>query len=199
MKPIGEYNFREIVGKFVILQVDNPQIIDPNYDLFIAYCYIDMEAGISFSVYGGYKEEQIDIFKTKTIIIRYSENIKLKIYELITDEMKEYAENIENIYTPDWITSIRNNKDLDKVRSEQFPDDILVPCQTVVDDKQVGEYLWVRPIGISDDFLIAKSIEDGEKISKNEEFIVLIDPDRNDFSIIAVTSEWVELFDKENN
>ena len=199
MKPISEYNFREIVGKFVILQVDNPQAIDPNYDLFVAYCYIDMDVGISFKIYGGYTNNKIDTFSTKAITLRYFENIKLDLYELITDEMKEYSKNIENIYTPNWILSVREKTFLDEIRSKQFPDDILVPCRTIIDGKQVEELLWIRPTEIFDNYLIAKSIEDGKNILKGEEVAVFTIPNNNDFLIIAATNEWLELFNKNNN
>lgn len=203
MKPITEYGFRQITGRFVILEAENPHIIDPGYDLFVAYGYIDMEAGISFRIYGGYKDENIDPFQTKSITIRYSPDIRLDLrldlYDSLTEEMREFARNIEEIYTPDWIIPIRKNTEIDKVRSEQFPDDMLIPAQTINDGKRVGEYLWFRPTETVDNYLVAESLEDGKYISMGEEVAVFVVSGKDEYSVIATTNDWLEWFNNNHN
>lgn len=174
MKPIGEYNFREIVGKFVIIDMNSTALKNLDSGQIVAYCYIDIDAGISFSVYGSFVNNTIVPYQNTAIRIRYSESILLDVYyEIYTRDMDKYASNIDRTFIPKW-GAILDNKDLDVYRDKIFPYDMLMMVATLVENEFKIETLWVRPTQYNDDGLIfAKTIEQGEFISKGADLAIM--------------------------
>lgn len=164
MKPISEYNFREIIGHFVIIESD---IINPDYNKFIGYCYIDTEAGMSIKIYGALVNNIINKFENEMTILRCSEKFYVEVWDNITEDMQRFAESIEHIYTPKWISVIRDDIQYDPYRDVIYPDDLLIPVRDIVDGEGYEELLWVRPIEILNDKLYGITIENGKWIKSN--------------------------------
>ena len=191
MKPISEYDFREIVGKFVIITND---FIKRKYNTpQIAYCYIDPEAGISFRGLGLYKEGNIEIFDNEVVISRYDETISLDFFNSPTYEMKNIAKDIDN-NIPEWLITLRNKTEFDKYRSKAFPDDVLIPVRHITEDKRlVQEWLWVRPIRYEKDILTGLTIEDGKDIPKGS-LVIIKDIMMNGYDFMSITYELFEYY-----
>lgn len=199
MKPISEYNFREIVGKLVKLTVKNPNVIDPDYNIFVGLCYVDMEAGISFRIYGGIKDGEFSKLNGLSVTLRYSEDISLELYETADEEMIEGSRFDLSIYHPYWIEEMRNDTDYDPFRSKQFPDDLLLPTQTIVDNKAVGEYLWIRPVKMGKDCVIGTTIENGNIIPIDTKVAIYKNSMDDKYPIIAVTNSWLQYLISKND
>lgn len=196
MKPISEYNFREIVGQFVIIY-DETDLISSKYNSFVAYCYIDIDAGMSFKIYGGLKNDEIfDI--NKIITIRYSDELIIETYDILTDDMESFALAIDRVYTPNWIINLRDDTDFDSYRDTQFPDDIIIPVLTDYNDPSKGEYLWVRPVELQNNRIIVKTIEDGKIIPKGLQALLIKEiNENNEVIIFAATASWLEKYNDE--
>lgn len=199
MKPISEYNFREIVGKLVKLTVKNPNVIDPEYNVFVGLCYADMEAGISFRIYGGIKDGEFGELHGLSVTLRYSEDINLELYETADEEMIEGSRFDLSIYHPYWIKKMRDDIDYDPFRSKQFPDDLLLPTQTIVDNKAVGEYLWIRPVKMGEDCVIGTTIENGNIIPIDTKVAIYKNLMDDKYPIIAVTNSWLQYLISKND
>ena len=82
MKNITEYNFRELVGQFVKMKFsDGRAFPDPDFEEYVAYGYVDLDAGMTFEVIGGYKDGKIYTNPTSSNKIRYSEDLELEPYD----------------------------------------------------------------------------------------------------------------------
>lgn len=191
MKPISEYNFREIVGKYVRFKITDPSIIDPNYDEFMAFCYADIDQGISLNVWGGIKNNEFYISHNCGVTLRYSDDIVLDMYEMTDENIMQYDLAVYERHTPYWIEKIREDTDYDLFRSKQFPDDLLLPTQTIINNENVGESIWIRPCRIKEDCLIGRTIEEGNIIHINEEVFIFKNLKDDRFPIIAVTNSWL--------
>lgn len=197
MKPISEYNFREIVGKFVIIY-DETDLISSEYNSFIAYCYIDIEKGISFKIYGGLTGETISVINDKSITLLYADDILIDLYNPITDDMVKFSSSIENIYAISWIDPIRKDTDFDHVRDHCFPDDMCIPICTDYLDSSKTETLWVRPVRIQNGRVVVELIEDGKIIKKGLQALLLKEINKEGSVIIfAVTADWLEKYNDE--
>lgn len=172
MKLISEYNFREITDNFVIIENTLRSII-PDFDSLVTYCYIDIEAGISFKVYGGYKDGEIVKLDLSSTTIRYSDDMKVEVLTEVTDKMKGFAQLIEIIYNPNWIKEIRAMTEYDQYRDAQYPDDMLMDIFTMSEGTLKFETLWVRPIDITNDNVFVKNIEAGELIPENTDIALI--------------------------
>ena len=202
MKPITEYDFREIADRFVVLNIPNylaPSLECKNY---IAYCYIDIERGISFVLYGEYKDGNVYEIKNGMTTLRYSKELNLEIYNSPNEKMTQYATRMKELYTmPDWINDVRANTKYDPYRDKAFPDDMILTIRTPKDNSgtnfdQIEEVLWVRPISILDNGeLIGITIEDGSYIKNNTMVWIWENVDEN-HSIVAVTTDWIDMLNR---
>jgi hypothetical protein len=199
MKPISEYNFREIVGKQVKLTIKNPSIIDPDYDVFVGLCYADIEAGISFHIYGGIKDEEFALLNSCIATLRYSDDINLELYKITDEGILDSDLNFLSIYHPYWIKKMRDDTDYDPFRSKQFPDDLLLPTQTIIDNKAVGEYLWIRPVKMGEDCVIGTTIENGNIIPIDTKVAIYKNLMDDKYPIIAVTNSWLQYLISKND
>jgi len=206
MKKITDFSFRDIVGKYVLIS-DERKMIDRDlgYEEYVAYCYIDVDRGISFKVYAGIKDGNIDFiyydnpYSTKSITLRYSAVGKLEVYNSVTADMEKQASEIESIYTPEWIvkTGIRDDLDFDPFRDKVYPDDLLIPVHTLKNGKQIREDLWVRPTRIYEHRLVGKTIESGKVISCGEELAILKSGEEK-CPVFGVTAEWLQYYNQIN-
>lgn len=175
MKPISEYNFREIVGKFVFFENKK---INPEYGKCVGYCYIDNEAGISINVFGKIMaNDDIEIISDAMYTIRYSPDFIIDVSsETNEDEIfKELKNKFNAVYNSGNITEIRNITDLDPYRDNKFPDDLLLTTATLYENKIYFESLWIRTEHIDKDGnIFGKTIENGKKILKDS-IVTIID------------------------
>lgn len=170
MKPISEYGFREIVGKFVVVQI---KLDTSNCDSYIGYCYIDIEQGMSIKILGALATE-INISDTEVITLRCSKELNVEIYSgEITKDMQELADAIEKTYTPSWIHIARDNKEYDPYRDIIFPDDLLIPVRTKIDGEGYEELIWVRPVRFYNNRLYGITIEDGQWVPRDTVLVIL--------------------------
>lgn len=202
MKPISEYNFREIMDNFVILDTSDYQNSFLEYKTYIAYCYIDIEKGVSFSLYGRYEDGNIFEMKDHIVTLRYSEKLNLEIYNSLDEKMVQYAARMKELYTmPDWIDDVRKDARYDRYRDKAFPDDMLLSIRTPKNNTdnnfdQIEEALWVRPISMLDNGeLIGITIEDGKYIEKNSMVWIWENVDEN-HSIVGVTTDWINMLNQ---
>lgn len=160
MKPISEYNFREIVGKFVQFKSNN---LEFEYDKYIGYCYIDPSAGISIRVLSAIVGSETKALHDISIILRYDPDMNIDIYITPDEYMVQQKSFIDNIYSNNLLEALRNRTELDPYRkSTQYPDDLLLQIATYIHRKIEFETLWVRLVQIdSDGNIFAKVIEDG--------------------------------------
>ena len=196
MKPITEYSFRDIVGHFVKMQFPKGRnFIDPSCDDFIAYVYIDTEAGMTLEIIGACKAGQIIKDPTSSNKLRYSEDIMLELYDDPDEEMLDKARSIEENYTPDWIVPIRWDDMYDPYRDKAFPDDLLIPVVSL--EEKDGEYqgvsepLWVRLVDIEDDKLFGITIEPGQFFDQGTT-VLIVRVTSGDYKISAMTFEMVK-------
>jgi len=197
MKLITEYSFRDIVGHFVKMQFPKGRnaLIDPEYDEFIAYVYIDTEAGMTLEIIGGYKDGQVRRDPTSSNKVRYSDDIVLELYDNPDDEMLETAKFIEENYTPDWIGPVRENPMYDPYRDKAFPDDMLIPVHTLKEEDgelvNTAELLWVRPVLADGEKLFGITIEPGE-FFEQETQVAVVRITSGDYKISAMTLEMLK-------
>ena len=196
MKPITEYSFREIVGHFVKMQFPQGRnFIDPECEDFIAYVYIDTEAGMTLEIIGAYKDGRVHMDPTSSNKLRYSDDIILELYDDPNEEMLETAEFIEESYTPDWIGPLRDDTAFDPYRDKVFPDDMLIPVHSL--EEKDGEYegiaelLWVRPIHAEGDKLFAVTIEPGKYFEQGTT-VTIVRITSGDYKVSAMTLEMLK-------
>lgn len=155
MKPISEYNFREIVGQYIKMETpDSVKELVKNKEVIHAFCYIDQQAGISFQV----------IEDTPSLIIlRYDEGYVIEPMDAldVTIDEKVKTKNI----TDDYIKNITKEQLgfrfmdlLDPYRDNQFPDDVLIETYTEP-PQEILFPVWMRPLKIEDSIIIAKALE----------------------------------------
>ena len=165
MKNITEYSFRDIAGHFLKMKfADGMNFLDPAFKEYVAYGYIDTEAGMTLEIIGGFKDGEIHRDPTSSNKVRFSDNILVEPYENPDEEMLEWAKIIEDNYTPDWIGPVRADEKYDPYRDKAFPDDMLIPINTIVDGERITELLWIRPGTIHEDMLLGMTIEPGRVI-----------------------------------
>lgn len=196
MKPIVEYNFRDIVDRFVIIKND---FLERKYKCpVIAYCYIDYQEGISFREFGLYKEDGIETNEKQVVVSRYTDNLELGFFDSPTEEMENFALDI-NEHTPEWLISLRQKKEFDKYRSKAFPDDILIPVRHITEEKEfVEELLWVRPVRYERDILTGLTIESGKKIQKGS-LVIIEQVMMNGYEFMSITYELFEYYEQKSN
>lgn len=166
MKPITEYNFREIVGHFVKLYYPQGKcFIDPNCEEYIAYVYIDMQIGITLEIIGGFMDGRIRKNESVSNKIRYSEDIILELYDNLDDEMLKTAEYIKENYTPDWIVPVRENPAFDPYRNKRFPDELHIPVHSLKEQDgklmNISEVLRIHPVCTNEGHLYGTTKESG--------------------------------------
>lgn len=173
MKPISEYNFREIVGEYLI--VENTSI-DPNHNKYIGYCYIDTEAGISIRIVGKYIEEEhvVELSVDKLYIFRYDSDMMIEIFNGTNEALDAIKDNIDAIYMRTGIESLRDNIEYDPYRDKQFPDDMLLVVATLIENNIEFELLWVRPLEINENGnVFGQTIEGGRIISEGTNIAIM--------------------------
>jgi hypothetical protein len=169
MKNITEYNFRELVGQNVKMNfTDGRTFLDPDFEEYVAYGYVDLDAGMTFEVIGGYKDGKIYTDPTSSNKIRYSEDLELEPYDDPDEEMLGKAKFIEDNYTPEEILPFRSDERLDPYRDKVFPDDLLIPVNTITDGRRLHELLWVRPYTENQGMIMGMTIESGHIIKEHE-------------------------------
>jgi len=166
MKPINEYNFREIVGHFIKIKTDDNKYI-------IGYCYIDTQCGMCIKCYGIVADDKMTILPFGLTTIRCTVDMVVEVYDDVTEDMNKLANAVEESYTPDWIVAVRNNKNLDPYRAKFFVDDLLIPVGTYVDGEIRFESLWVRPFSVDDDILYGKTIESGNDVDGDIDIAIM--------------------------
>ena len=72
MKPINEYNFREIVGHFVKIKTDDNKYI-------IGYCYVDTQCGMCIKCYGIVADDKMTILPFGLTTIRCAEDMEVEV------------------------------------------------------------------------------------------------------------------------
>lgn len=200
MKPISEYNFREIVGQFVMLQGVS---VSPAYDKYLAYCYIDQEKGMSFRILGMYSLEDSKVVVDELIILRYNTDIRLEIFDCPGDSLLKIAKEIDQNYNTEIINSIRNISEYDPYRDKIFPDDLFLLTFALVNDEVKVEPLWIHPFEKLDDNVYGEIIEQGENISKGTQVVIMNkelffkDQNKDVPSVFALTFDVVERILKE--
>ncbi len=203
MKLITEYSFRDIVGHFVKMRFPKGRnYIDPEFEEFIAYVYIDTEAGMALEIIGGYKDGRVFRDPTSSNKLRYSDDIVMELYENPDAEMLEEAKFIEENYTPGWIGPIRENPVYDPYRDKAFPDDLLIPVHSLVEEEgellNVSELLWVRPIILDDDKLLGITIEPGKHFEQGTQVMIVRITD-GEYKISAMTFEMIKIIVESDN
>ena len=203
MKLITEYSFRDIVGHFVKMRFPKGRnFIDPEFEEFIAYVYIDTEAGMTLEIIGGYKDGRVFRDPTSSNKLRYSDDIVMELYENPDAEMLEEAKFIEENYTPEWIGPVRENPVYDPYRDKAFPDDLLIPVHSLVEEEgellNVSELLWVRPIILDDDKLLGITIEPGKHFEQGTQVMIVRITD-GEYKISAMTFEMIKIIVESDN
>lgn len=196
MKPIAEYHFREIVGEFVKMRFPGGRnFVNPDFEEFIAYVYIDTEAGMTLEIIGAYKDGQVIKDPTSSNKLRYSEDIMLELYDNSDEEMLDKARFIEENYTPDWIGPLRESAVIDPYRDKAFPDDMLIPVHSLEEKdgeyRGIAELLWVRPIYSQDDKLFGITIESGKYFEQGT-IVTIVRITSGDYKISAMTLEMMK-------
>ena len=203
MKPISEYNFREIVGHFTLIQ---GVIIDPQYDKYLGYCYIDQGEGISFRILSMINDNSVKDTYDEFVILRYNKEIELDIYEPSDTIVRSLTNKIDEIYKSNINSFYRDKREYDPYRDKVFPDDLLLLTFITVNDKIESEPIWIRPSKTIEDNVIGITIEDGKYIHRNTQVIILNkevifknDNGESIPSIFAATFDVLEKIVKEEN
>ena len=196
MKPITEYSFRDIVGHFVKFRFpEGRNYIDPECEDFIAYVYIDIEAGMTLEIIGAYKNGNVVKDPESSNKLRYSDDIMLEPYDDPDDEMLETAAFIEENYTPDWIGPVRENPMYDPYRDKVYPDDLLIPIHSLIEENgklvNIAELLWVHPVLLKDENLFGITIEPGKYFEQGTQ-VMIVRITSGDYKISAMTLDMVK-------
>jgi len=170
MKPISEYNFRDIVGKFVMI---SGVVINPDFTEYLAYCYIDEEKGLSFKILGMYSAEDSKVVVDEIIILRYNNDIQLELFSATNETLLNEAKRVDDIYTSEDLKKIRNIERYDPYRDNVFPDDLLLLSFITQDDEIKSEPIWIHTNRILDDNVYGVTIEDGKYFSKDTEVAII--------------------------
>lgn len=170
MKPITQFNFREIVGQFIMVKIDN---FNPDYQYYVGYCYIDPQFGISVRICGAVVEDGIKEIPDGIITVRCTENMDVEIYNNITEDMHRIAEAINELYVPDWIIAVRAKEEYDPYRDRIYVDDLLIPIGTYTNKEIQFEPLWIKPYAIINGTLYGKTIESGKVVEKDTEVAIM--------------------------
>jgi hypothetical protein len=164
MKPISEYNFREIVGRYVEIQTpDSIKEMVGGKDTVKAFCYIDQQTGISLRV----------IEDTNALIIlRYNENYMVKPLEIHEIPIAE----ADSYHSDEGLTveqrKLRNALILDPYRDNQFPDDVLINTYSNPPEEDMKS-VWMRPTGVKENVIIATALENVDLIEEGDELCIL--------------------------
>ncbi len=203
MKNMSEYSFRDLAGHFFRMRFPNGRRFpDPDFDEYIAYGYIDVEAGITLEVIGGYDGKKLHRNPESSTKIRYDECIELEPYDDPNEEMLEVSNFIEENYTPDWIGPVRADERFDPYRDKAFPDDMLIPVNTIIDGKRITELLWMRPGTIHDNMLLGMSIEPGRVVPEGTVAAIVQVSDfvgDRKYTISAMTMEMIKYIAKSDD
>ena len=187
MKPISEYNFREIVGKFVkIATPENIKEIVGDTETVEAVGYIDSQGGICFQIVNS----NIDSF----IILKYDKSYMLEPIDTPADK-KDILENIINISHKDVSAEkllFRAIELLDPYRDNQFPDDVLIQTYANPPSKELFS-VWMSPIGIEDKIIIATAIENVECVNVGDKLCIL----PSDNGLVAIHYELFKAIEKQ--
>ena len=116
--------------------------------------------------------------------------------------MLEEAKFIEENYTPEWIGPVRENPVYDPYRDKAFPDDLLIPVHSLVEEEgellNVSELLWVRPIILDDDKLLGITIEPGKHFEQGTQVMIVRITD-GEYKISAMTFEMIKIIVESDN
>lgn len=178
MKPIDDYNFREICEKTVKMEIPEAlKTLLDNSEYMVAVGYIDSEHGISFQVVGVINEDKVSAFTKRKLTLRYDSSYVLEPFglEQLSPDMTVTVSSI--------ISSARNSVShmaitfrcmdiLDPYRDNKYPDDIILPSYS--DPPKLDAHsIWMKPDRIEDEMIIAKAIEKRDTISVGDEMCIL--------------------------
>lgn len=167
LKPIGEMNFRDLVGKVVFIK-DAPGQENPDYPDIVAYGYIDRTAGMSFHALCDARFESgvietLDSYKDALLTIRSGGMDENLCAQLVDSTLSDYAERItmveENYDQGEEIKETRKLRFLDPLRNPQYPDDIQA---VLVTENEIEGYelVWVKLRRIEDGNVFAKLLNE---------------------------------------
>lgn len=178
LKQIGQTNFRELFNEIVFIKpkeallnslIKNHGDNQTDYNGFLAYGYIDEQAGFTFRILCLAKLEDKTIFRARFIandhiIIRKGQlndcyYLNLENYGVETSDFKEAIEDIYNHYKCEnkQTEEMRNFTFLDEVRHIDYPDDI----QIVLYEKDMEpEKVWVKCFSFTKNKLFGKLLNE---------------------------------------
>lgn len=156
---IGKMNFRDLLHKIIYIQLDSKNKLDSKIEIlneddgFLAYGYIDYDAGFSFQVlcsanirnnklsYGKIQND-VGIIIRKNIL-NSSECINMDYCDIDFSQFRKITEQIDMNYKcfNKQTEEMRNFRFLDTLRNADFPDDIQV---LLLKEGFKPEQVWVK-------------------------------------------------------
>lgn len=162
-----EYKFRNLLKKICYIEGKPNSVIreefesDEKVNGFIGYGYIDHDAGFTFEVLAcaSKEEDTIKIYKENDNVtfksrIRHVMEKEVEVLEDDSFDIKPFLNkiaNLEKLYNGDVeIEALRDITEIDHLRSNEFPDDVLV---LMYKEDVKPEKCWVRLEGLTENYM----------------------------------------------
>lgn len=171
---VREFHFRQLLHKICYIEGNVSQVVrdeflsDENITGYIGYGYIDHQAGFTFETLACARKMGEDIviypgndYMTYKNRLRNEMNKELLILEEDKYDFSSFSKKCEKInalYNEDEeIQALRDIKELDHIRSNEFPDDALV---TLYKEGINPERAWFRLEGFNENYIQARLLHE---------------------------------------
>ena len=200
MKNITEYNFRDIVGKYVVLQC---KFLVPGHEFFIAYCYIDIDGNkdveaydaITLSVLGTYDNEVYERLISHQITLTYCPELMIEIYDRkLNQDMRKWKKQLDRAYKPSSILKeLRDCTYIDSYRDAARPDWLNIPVITRFGNDVCEEILPVKLLELTGESMVGMVIKEGYRIAQYELVVIcLVNDTSNKERIFGATKSYLD-------
>lgn len=196
MQKAKEYNYRDIVGKFVI--IETPFFI-PGHKRLLAYCYITDDPGlddeefdtIMFNVLGTYDEDKYE----KEIHIQarttYYDDLMVEIYDGdLNQDMVEFKKMFDEAFSPrEGVKALREDVMLDPFREKNRPDYVNIPVLVMTDGQPDTKEYRIKLLDLSEDWLVGVNFSGDDHVNENDLVLIKKHEDFDD-GFIGVSQEY---------
>ena len=200
MKSIAEYNFRDIVGKYVVLQF---KFLVPGHEFFVAYCYIDNDENkdveaydaITLSVLGTYDNEEYERLISQRITLTYCNELMIELYDReLNPDMRKWKRQIDRAYKPSSILKeLRDCTYIDPYRDKARPDWLNIPVITRFGSDVCEEKLPVKLLELTGESMVGMVIKEGYRISAYELVVICrVVDDSNRERVFGATKTYLD-------
>lgn len=164
---VRDYQFRSLLNKVCYIEGKPNAVVlseflsDDTTTGFVGYAYIDHQAGLTFEVLACATKKEEDIivypgndymtFKYRARTVMGNEIVILEDTQYDKNAFQKKIDHITSLYNKDVeIEALRDIIEIDGLRSNEFPDDVLV---TLYKEDVKPERAWFRLEGFNENYI----------------------------------------------